>query len=101
MGALENFECPPVCVRALTGTHVGHNRRTLPQDSSARMAGRGRVRGLKFEVFRISNLGSCLFRMSRASRVTVCDADELFQHPAKTTLFGPSEKGSLTVEPFR
>ena len=55
MGALENFECPPVCVRALTGTHVGHNRRTLSQDSSARMAGRGRVRGLKFEVFETSN----------------------------------------------
>jgi hypothetical protein len=55
MGALENFECPPVCVRTLTGTHVGHNRRTLPQDSSARMAGRGRVRGLKFEVFGTSN----------------------------------------------
>ncbi len=55
MEARKNFECPPVCVRTLTDRHVGHNRRTLPQDSSARLAGRGRVRGLKFKVFGTSN----------------------------------------------
>ncbi len=90
MEARKNFECPPVCVRTLTDRHVGHNRRTLLQDSSARLAGRRRVRGLKFEVFGTSNpnfeLRITPFHMSRASRITVCGAGELFQHPAKTTL---------------
>src|SRR6267143_5126602 len=40
------------------GEHVWHNRRTVPQDSRARLAGRarrGRVRGQKFEVFGTAN----------------------------------------------
>jgi hypothetical protein len=37
------------------GLHVWDKRRVPPQDSHARLAGRARVRGPKFKVFRTSN----------------------------------------------
>jgi hypothetical protein len=78
-------------------TPAGYQRETGWTEEGSR----SEVRGFRNFEPRISNFGSRLFHMSRASRVTVCGADELFQHPAKTTLFGPSERGSLTAEPFR
>ena len=45
MLARENFD----------GRHMWHNKRTLPQDSRARLVGRARVRGPKFEVFGTTN----------------------------------------------
>jgi hypothetical protein len=38
---------------------------------------------------------------SRSSRITVCGTGEPFQHPAMTTLSGPSGGSSLTAETFR
>ena len=102
----ENFECLPVLHSDIhrqargaqqENTPAGYQRETGWTEEGSR----SEVRGFRNFEPRISNFGSRLFRMSRASRVMVCGADELFQHPAKTTLFGPSERGSLTAEHFK
>ena len=40
-------------------------------------------------------------RQTRQTKQRSSYAGELFRHPAKATLSGPSERGSLTTEPFR
>ena len=72
------------------GPHVWENRRILPQDSRARLAGSARCEGSRSEVRsfrnpepRTPNFGSRFSRMSRASRATACGTCGLFQHPAK------------------
>ena len=59
----ENFE----------GPHVWDNRKTLPQDSRTRQAGRARragIRGPKFEIFGTLNPELWIAYFSHISRIT-------------------------------
>ena len=61
-------------------------RNPAPQDSRARLAGwarRGRVRGFRIFEPRKLTFASCLSRMSRTSRTTVCGAGGLFVYPPR------------------
>ena len=108
MATCENFEGHlSVYVRALTCWHVGRTGARSP----------GTLKRLSFSL--VVCLAHLMYPVglvkpntrdkpnqpeqqagSRVSRATACGADRLFQHPSKITLSGPSERGSLTVEPF-
>ena len=94
MLARENFE----------GPQVWHNR-----EQFCRIAERDWLDGGGFEVrnSRFSDLQTLNFELlstpfSHVSLFTHhgCGTDEPFQHPAMTTLAGPSGRSSLTAEPF-
>jgi len=83
--------------QTVDGLHVLDKRRTPPQGSrarDARLLGRGRVRGPKFEVFGTSNFGSSLSRVSPASRVTAQGCWRIF--PASCSRVSPNRSCPAT-----
>ncbi len=108
MATCENFESHlSVYVRALTCWHVGRtgtrSRGTLKRLSSSLVVCLAHL-GIRLtwlnQTDETNQTQPEQQAGSRVSRATICGADRLFQHPPKITLSGPSERGSLTVEPF-